>query len=127
MGASSHGAHDAHGAHHGGAAHGTRKDYMVGFVLAAVLTAIPFWLVMTHALSGAQAAIVVMGLAAVQVVVHMVCFLHMNSRSEGGYNLLALLFTTVVVGIVLVGSLWVMHHLDSDMMQMSPQEMRQMP
>lgn len=123
--------HDSHGHGHGGhatAGHGARKDYVVGFLLAAVLTAIPFWLVMNHVIDGAQAAFAVMGLAAVQVVVHMVYFLHMNSRSQGGWTLLALLFTVLIVGIVLTGSLWVMHHLDVNMMpDMSPEHARQMP
>jgi cytochrome o ubiquinol oxidase operon protein cyoD len=125
MGASGHGAHGAHGATAG---HGTRKEYLIGFALSVVLTAIPFWLVMTHTLTGAQAVFAVMGLGAVQVVVHMIYFLHMNSRSEGGWTMLALLFTVLMVGIVLSGSVWVMHHLDVNMMPpMSPQAMRQMP
>jgi cytochrome o ubiquinol oxidase operon protein cyoD len=124
-----HGAHDAHGAHGGSShPHVSRKDYIVGFLLAAILTAIPFWLVMAHVLNGAQAAFVVMGLAAVQVVVHMIYFLHMNSRSEGGWTLLAMLFTVLMVGIVLSGSLWVMHHLDVNMMPpMTPDQARQAP
>jgi cytochrome o ubiquinol oxidase subunit IV len=128
MNASTHDGH-GHGHGHGGSAHPhvTRTDYLIGFVLAAILTAIPFWLVMDHVLSGTQAGLVVMALAAVQVVVHMVYFLHMNSRSQGGYNMLALLFTLVVVGIVITGSLWVMHHLNVDMMQMTPEQARQAP
>jgi cytochrome o ubiquinol oxidase operon protein cyoD len=43
----------------------------------------------------------------------------MNTKSEGGWNMLALLFTVVIVVIVLSGSLWVMHHLNSNMMPMS--------
>jgi len=107
--------------------HGSRKDYTLGFVFAAVLTAIPFWLVMSHALPPGPTAVAVMGLAIVQVVVHMIYFLHMNSRSEGGWNMLALLFTALLVGIVLSGSLWVMHHLDTNMMPMSAEDMRQAP
>ena len=126
MNASDHGAHSAHGGATAG--HGTRKDYLIGFGLAAVLTAIPFWLVMGHVISGAEAGLVVMALAAVQVVVHMVYFLHMNSRSEGGWNLVALLFTVLMVGIVISGSLWVMHHLDVNMMpSMTPDQARQAP
>ena len=119
----------AHGAHGGSAhPHVSRKDYIVGFLLAAILTAIPFWLVMAHVISGLQATFVIMGLAAVQVVVHMIYFLHMNSRSEGGWNLVALLFTLLVLGIVLGGSMWVMHHLDVNMMpSMTPQQARQAP
>jgi cytochrome o ubiquinol oxidase operon protein cyoD len=60
--------------------------------------------------------VVLLAFAAVQVVVHMVYFLHMNTRSEGGWNVLALIFTVVLVVIVLSGSLWVMHHMNSNMM-----------
>jgi cytochrome o ubiquinol oxidase operon protein cyoD len=92
------------------------------------MTAIPFWLVMTRPLGdAAQSAGVVLAFAAAQVVVHMVYFLHMNSRSEGGWTLLSLLFTVLMVGIVLAGSLWVMYHLDHNMMPMTPQDARQAP
>lgn len=117
-------------AHHGAAAavHMSRKDYLIGFALSAGLTAIPFWLIMSHALTGgAVTALVIMGFAAVQVVVQMVYFLHMNSRSEGGWSLLALLFTALIVGIVIIGSLWVMNHLDTNMMPMTAQAARLAP
>lgn len=131
MSATTHSAHGEahHGAHHGnGIPHFSRRDYATGFLLAAALTAVPFWLVMTHPLGNpGLTGLVVMGLAAVQVVVHMVYFLHMNSRSEGGWTLLALLFTILLVVIVLSGSLWVMYHLDANMMPMTPQQMREAP
>ena len=108
--------------------HGSLRGYSIGFGLSVVLTAIPFWLVMTHALSSTQAtARAVMGLAVVQIVVHMVFFLHMNTKSEGGWTFLALVFTLVLVGIALTGSIWVMYHLNSNMMPMSAQDMKNMP
>ena len=70
-------------------------------------------------------ALVILGFAAVQIVVHMVYFLHMNTKSEGGWNLVALVFTAVLVIIVLSGSLWVMHHLNTNMMP-GPHEMQDM-
>lgn len=119
---------DGHGhGHEEGPGHLTAKGYLTGFVLAALLTAIPFWLVMDHVLSPGQAALAVMALAAIQVVVHMIYFLHLSSRAEGGWSMLALLFTVLLVGIVLSGSLWVMHHLDVNMMPMTAQEMREAP
>ena len=117
---SSHGsAADAHGehAHDGGAAHATLKDYLIGFGLSVVLTAIPFWLVMTGALGDNQlTALAIMALAVVQIVVHMVFFLHMSPKSEGGWTMMALIFTLVMVMIALIGSLWVMYHLNTNMM-----------
>jgi cytochrome o ubiquinol oxidase operon protein cyoD len=103
--------------HHEGASHGTFKGYVTGFVLAVILTAIPFWMVMGKVFeSSSTTAIVILALAVVQIVVHMVYFLHMNTRSEGGWSLLALIFTMVLVVITLAGSLWVMYHLNSNMM-----------
>lgn len=112
---------------HGGAAHGSLKGYLTGFVLSVILTAIPFWLVMTGALDNKQAtAIVIMAFAAVQIVVHMIFFLHMNTASEGGWSMLALIFTLILVVIVLTGSLWVMYHLNANMMP-GLHDMREMP
>ena len=124
---------DAAATHHGhshghGAGHGSLRGYLVGFVLSVILTAIPFAIVMGGGFeSKLLTATVVMGLGVVQIVVHMVCFLHMNPRSEGGWTLMALIFTLVIVGIALAGSLWVMHHLNANMMPMSQEMMKNMP
>ena len=113
---------------HGGAAHGTLKGYLTGFGLSVVLTAVPFWIVISGAISDrALAAIVILGIAAVQILIHMIYFLHMNTRSEGGWTMLALIFTIVLVVIALVGSIWVMHHLNVNMMPMTPEAASAMP
>jgi cytochrome o ubiquinol oxidase operon protein cyoD len=110
--------HTDHG-HHGHddhAAHGSLKDYTVGFILSVILTAIPFWLVMAKVLPPGTTGFVVIGFAAVQVVVHMIYFLHMNGKSEGGWNLMALILTIVLLFIVMAGSIWVMYHMNANMM-----------
>jgi cytochrome o ubiquinol oxidase operon protein cyoD len=112
----SHDAAHAHGETHG---HASRRTYLVGFLLSAVLTAVPFWMVMTGAAAPQTTAIVIVALAVVQILVHTVCFLHVNSRSEGGWTLMAYIFTAVIVLIVISGSLWIMYHLNSNMMSMT--------
>ena len=110
--------HGDHGAHDS-ESHGTFKGYVTGFILSVILTAIPFWLVMGHVFSNnTTTALVIAGFAAVQIVVHMVYFLHMNGRMEGGWSLLALIFTGILLVIVLSGSIWVMYHLNNNMMHM---------
>ena len=114
-------AHDAHG-------QGSMRDYVIGFVLSVILTVIPFWLVMGEVLeSRVWTVALIMLFGAVQIVVHMVYFLHMNRKSEGGWILMSLIFTGIIILIALVGSLWVMHHLDTNMMPMSPEQMRVAP
>jgi cytochrome o ubiquinol oxidase subunit IV len=104
-------------------AHGSLRSYITGFVLSVVLTAIPFWLVMGNVLDDTlRTSIVIMGLAAVQIVVHMIYFLHMNTKSEGGWTFIALAFTLTLVVITLAGSIWVMYHMDQNMMPMTPHE-----
>jgi cytochrome o ubiquinol oxidase operon protein cyoD len=116
------GAHDDHG--HDGHPESTFKGYMTGFVLSVILTAIPFWLVMSGTLGSNQAtAVAILIIGAVQIVVHMVYFLHMTPSSEGGWTLMALIFTVVMVVITLTGSLWVMYHLNTNMMPMDPSQL----
>lgn len=118
---------DHHSDHHDdGAYHATVRGYVIGFLLSVVLTAIPFWLVMAKVLpSSSVTALVIMGFAAMQIVVHMIYFLHMNSKVESGWSLLALVFTAALVLIMLAGSIWVMFHLNTNMMPMH--DMRNMP
>ncbi|MES2337384.1 MAG: cytochrome o ubiquinol oxidase subunit IV [Pseudomonadota bacterium] len=108
--------HADHGHIENEEAHGSRKGYLIGFALSVVLTAIPFWLVMTRPVGDQAIALTIMGLAAVQMVVHMIFFLHMNRRAEGGWSIMALIFTVVIVLIALSGSLWVMYHMNENMM-----------
>ncbi|MBV8399782.1 MAG: cytochrome o ubiquinol oxidase subunit IV [Acetobacteraceae bacterium] len=108
--------------------HGSFRDYVIGFILSVILTAIPFWIVMDNVFRVPQVgAIVLMLFAMAQIIVHMIYFLHMSSTSEGGWTLMALIFTVVVLVIMLSGSLWIMQHLDTQMMPMSSEQMRNMP
>lgn len=110
-----HGHH--HGGHHDDEDHGSLKSYAIGFVLSVILTAIPFWMVMGKVFDkSSTTALVILGFAAVQIVVHMVYFLHMNTKAQGGWSMMALIFTVVLVVIMLAGSIWVMYHLNHNMM-----------
>ncbi|MET0181080.1 MAG: cytochrome o ubiquinol oxidase subunit IV, partial [Novosphingobium sp.] len=107
-----------HGDDHG---HGSMRGYMLGFALSVVLTVIPFWLVMSGALGSVQVTVAVIVAAAVaQILVHTVCFLHVNTQGEGGWTLMAYAFTAVLVLITIGGSIWIMFHLNTNMMPSMP-------
>ncbi|HEY4068348.1 MAG TPA: cytochrome o ubiquinol oxidase subunit IV [Burkholderiaceae bacterium] len=106
----------------------TFKGYMTGFVLAVILTAIPFYVVMGKVFGNpVVTAAVILAIGAVQIVVHMIYFLHMDGKAEGGWSMLALIFTLVLVVITLSGSMWVMYHLNHNMMPAAVHDMRNMP
>lgn len=107
--------HADHG-HHDSGSHGTLKDYTTGFILSVILTAIPFWLVMAKVLPPGTTGFVLLAFAGVQVIVHMIYFLHMTSKAEHGWTLMATIFTVIILVIMLAGSIWVMYHMNANMM-----------
>lgn len=91
------------------------RSYLIGFVLAVVLTAIPFYVVITHVLPP-QRAMVLIGVAAIlQILVHLKFFLHINFTTTPKENLAAIAFTVVLIFIMVGGSFWIMFDLHSRM------------
>ena len=62
-----------------GASHGSVKTYMTGFILSIILTVIPFWMVMNGSASMPVILGAILVTAVIQILVHLVCFLHMNT------------------------------------------------
>ena len=90
-------------------------DCNIGFLLAVILTLIPFGLVMTDAFEDTvSTALIIMGLGVLQIIVHMVYFLQMNRRAERSWTLPALIVTVLLVAILLVGTLWGMPPLEGN-------------
>ena len=113
-------AHAPSRAEHAGASHGSAQSYAIGFVLSLALTVVPFALVMTGVLPRSIALPSILAIGVLQILVHLVCFLHMNTKSEGGWNVLALGFTAVITMILVFGSMWIMQHLDHNMTMVMP-------
>ena len=108
--------HDDHHGHDDGP-HSTFSGYMIGFFLSIILTAIPFAVVMGDVFENRTTTVAVIAFfAVVQIIVHMVFFLHMNGKIEGGWTLMSTIFTLVFVAVTLAGTLWVMNHMNANMM-----------
>jgi cytochrome o ubiquinol oxidase subunit IV len=99
-----------------GSAGGSLKTYASGFVLSFVLTVISFALVASGAL---PLSVILFGLsaaAAVQMLVHLHYFLHLDASSSARWNVLALAFTVLIMFIFVGGSIWIMFNLNYRMM-----------
>ena len=99
-----------------GASHGSVKTYMTGFILSIILTVIPFWMVMSGSASKPVILGAILVTAVIQILVHLVCFLHMNTKSDEGWNMTAFIFTVIIIAILVVGSIWIMWNLNYNMM-----------
>ena len=103
-------------AHSDGANHGSVKSYAIGFILSVILTVIPFGLVMYPSLPKFTTLAIVLLFAVVQVVVHLVYFLHLDRWAAQRNNVTALVFAAMVI-VLLVGlSLWIMFSIHTEMM-----------
>jgi cytochrome o ubiquinol oxidase operon protein cyoD len=103
--------HQHHGLHLD-TAHGTVRSYIIGFILSIVLTVIPFMVVAEQWLTGGLLYCTIVVLALLQLFVQLVFFLHLNLREDGRWNLLAFVFTAIVVAILVTGTLWIMYNLN---------------
>ena len=94
----------------------TLRSYLTGFALALVLTVIPFGLVVTG--GGLPRSLIVSGIllaAIAQVLVHLYYFLHLNGSPGERWNLLVILFTTLILVILAGGTVWIMVNLHHQM------------
>ena len=92
--------------------------YIIGFVLASLLTAASFYALDTSLIWGPAIPIALVVLAIAQMGVHLVFFLHINTAPDNTNNVLALAFGVLIVALVIGGSLWIMDHLSENVMPM---------
>ena len=100
----------------GGAAHGSLPEYLLGLSLSVILTAIPFAVVMSGALGETLSIVLILLCAIGQVMVQLIFFLHMNTSSAQIWNSVSVVFVLLLVIILIVGSLWIMQHLNHNML-----------
>lgn len=98
--------------------HGSWRGYLIGYVLAAILTIAAFAIAPSKNMASfsIEAALVVLAIA--QMIVHLIFFLHINTAPEQKTNVLAFAGTMLIIAIVVVGSLWIMSHLAHNMVPM---------
>jgi len=95
---------------------GGRRPYVTGFLLSVALSVVPFILVMTSAFPRVALLVAIGTFAVAQVGTHLVFFLHLGRPTEPRWNVAVLLYTVVVLAILVGASVWIMYHLDANMM-----------
>lgn len=90
-------------------------SYVTGFVLSLALTLESYYLVVNHVFSTSLLIGSILLLAVVQLCVQLVFFLDLDKEARPRWNLVMLSFAVLVVLIIVLGSLWIMYHLDYSM------------
>ena len=94
------------------------RGYLVGFALAVLLTIVSFVVSGTHLVWAPSIPIALFVLAIAQMGVHLVFFLHITTGPESVNNTMALAFGVLIVLLVVGGSVWIMGHLNHNMLPM---------
>ncbi|MGO9543302.1 MAG: cytochrome o ubiquinol oxidase subunit IV [Rhodomicrobium sp.] len=97
---------------------GEVQGYLIGLGLAVLLTAASFYVARTHEIWGPGIPIALVVLAIAQMGIHLVFFLHITTAPDNTNNVLALAFGLLIVGLIVLGSLWIMDHLNQNMLPM---------
>jgi cytochrome o ubiquinol oxidase operon protein cyoD len=100
------------------------RSYLLGLGLATLLTIASFWAAIAQPIWGPALPVALAVLAIAQMGVHLVFFLHVTTGPDNTNNVLALVFGVLVVALVVLGSIWIMDHLNQNMMPM--EQMMQM-
>ena len=90
--------------------------YVTGFVLSLLFTGVAYYFAVHHEIPQTVALVVMVGLAVMQFVVQMTCFLHIDLEKANQPKLLVLGATGIIVFILVAGSLWIMSDLNTRMM-----------
>jgi cytochrome o ubiquinol oxidase operon protein cyoD len=91
---------------------GTLLSYSFGFLLSVVLTELAYVLVVHKSFSYKLLIVAILCLAVVQLMVQLLFFLHLTEEKKPRWNQMAFGFMTMVLVILVFGSLWIMHNLD---------------
>jgi len=94
------------------------RGYLIGLGLATLLTCVSFFIAGTSLVWQPSIPIALFVLAIAQMGVHLVFFLHITTGDDNVNNLMALAFGVLVVLLLIGGSLWIMDHLNHNMMPM---------
>jgi len=95
------------------------QGYVMGLALAALLTIASFYVLHTSLIWGPGIVVMLVVLAIAQIGVHLVFFMHLTTAPDNTNNVLALAFGVLIVMLIIVGSIWIMAHLNERMMPMS--------
>jgi cytochrome o ubiquinol oxidase subunit IV len=93
-------------------------SYLIGLGLATLLTIVSFLVARTTLVWEPSIPVALVVLAVAQMGAHLVFFLHITTGPDNVNNVMALAFGVLIVLLILTGSLWIMAHMNHNMVLM---------
>lgn len=96
--------------------HGTMKSYVTGFLLSLVFTFIPYYLVVSQAITGNLLLAVILIFAVIQMIIQLTFFLHLGRGPQPNWNLFFLISTVGIILVIVGGSIMIINNLHYNML-----------
>lgn len=92
------------------------KNYSIGYILSIIFTVIPFFIISLHNLNTFFIKSVIIFCCFFQILVHLIYFMHLDNQTDKNHwNLFTLFFSVIIIAIIFCGSIWIMFHLNENM------------
>ena len=95
---------------------GTLMSYIIGFIFSILFTLAAYFMVVNHSLGGTALVASILVLAVLQMFVQLLFFLHMGKEPKPYWNSTVFISFVGIILIIVIGSLWIMYHLNYNMM-----------
>lgn len=98
--------------------HGSYRSNTTGFVISLLLTLVSFGMVMSDKFPTSVTLTVIVTLAVLQIIAQMHFFLHLDISPSQRWNVMALIYTLIIIVFLVAGTLWIMYNTGIRMMPM---------
>lgn len=106
---------------HHSTARGTLHSYTTGLILSIILTVVAYIFAVNDLLTGTTLMLMLGLFAVIQLGVQLKFFIHLDNEEKPRWNKVIFLFMILIVGIIAIGSIWIMNNLNYNMHRMQPE------
>ena len=96
------------------------KPIVLGFVISIILVFSSYQIVVYRHLSGSVLTFCVVGLAFFQAIMQLIFFFHIGLEDKPRWKLGMFLFMMFLAGCVVLGSMWIIKNINSNVMMQMP-------
>jgi cytochrome o ubiquinol oxidase operon protein cyoD len=95
---------------------GTFQSYLLGFAACLLLTLAAYFIASRHLFSKMHLDLAIAAIAALQGCLFLFIYMDLGQERKPRWNMTVFLFMIGVTALIVVGSIWIMYHLNYNLM-----------
>lgn len=89
-----------------------RKKYIKGFLISLILSIMPFLCILQNITNKNFKIFFIITCSTIQILTHLSYFFNLNFKLKNRWDTIAFIFSFIIISIIIIGSVWIMHHLN---------------